>query len=424
MFPAFALSLALLNPALPDQEIALFSPEDVPHQPFVVLMDLRAAEDYSVSELRALRSRIEEERDQKIAELKQREDEWKKKLNVLRDELVGLNKLGSEDTKRSSERRSELHIEISALERVIRDESVERERTIPAAYDLQLAKLWVAEHWPRRRTEIEREIEEGAARERRHGDAEDIGYRQFVKNPEEDIAAGEQAARQMAAGGWLPFELQDHEVQTYVRQIAARLAANSDLKVPLRVTVLDSDELKAIAVPGGYLYVTSGVVRAARSESELAGVLSREIARIAARHATRSSKVTLVSKIVMPVTQLAAGIFTAGTVSPAAYYGIGYGVEGLSGLMVRMLNGTDEKFETEADQLGIQYAWKAGYDPRGFVAFLDSVAGKGENNFLRQEPRLQKRMLNAFSEIEYLPPQREAIPDVGDFESVRRRLVR
>jgi predicted Zn-dependent protease len=225
----------------------------------------------------------------------------------------------------------------------------------------------------------------------------------------------------MAASGWLPFELQDNEVQTYVRRMAARIAANSDLKVPLRVTVLDSEGLKAVAVPGGFLYVTSGVIRAARSESELAGVLSREVARIAARHAARAARGSLLSKVVVPVAQLAAGIFTAGAVThPAAYYGIGYGVEGVSNLMVRQFNGTDEKFETEADQLGIQYAWKAGYDPRGFVGFLDSISDK-TGSFLSNEPRLQERMMNAFSEIQYLPPQEE-LWDSGEFEKVRERL--
>lgn len=422
MFPLYALTLALLIPPLPDHELSSFPPEDLLHQPFALLLDLQSLEDYSPAELKALRSRIEEERDRKISELRQRENDWKKKLIVQRQELETLNKFTSEDTEAAARRRSALHVEIAALERCIHDAAIEREHTIPTRYELQLTKLWLAEHWPSRRAEIRQQIEEGDARRRRHGDAEDIGYRRIVKNPEDDIAAGEQAARQMIAGGWLPFELQDGEVQTYVRTIAARLAANSDLKVPLRVTVVDSAELKALALPGGYLYVTSGVIRAAHTESELAGVLSREVARIAARHATRSSKVSLISKLFVPVSQIATGIFTGGSMTPAAAYGLGYGIQGLNSVLQSALNATNQKFQTEADQLGIQYAWKAGYDPRGFIAFLDSISGTANNNFVSNEPPLQKRLLNSFSEIQYLPLRKESIEDTGEFDRIRSRV--
>jgi Zn-dependent protease with chaperone function len=421
VFPLYALTLALLIPPLPDQELS-FTPEDLLHQPFVILMELQKPEGYSPSDLKALRSRVEEERDRKVAELRQREDDWKKKLASNRHELEVLNKRASRDNESEAKQRADLHSEIAALERCIRDASIERERTIPAAYERKLAKLWLAEHWPARRAEVLQQIEEGQARDRRHGDAEDIGYRRLVKNPEQDVPAGDQAARQMIAGGWLPFELQDSEVQGYVRTVAARIAANSDLRVPLRVTVLDSTELKALALPGGYLYVTSGVIRAAQTESELAGVLSREVARIAARHGTRSSKMAMVSKLFVPVTQVATGIFTGGAVSPAAAYGIGAGIEGLGGVLQHAVSGTNEKFQTEADQLGIQYAWKAGYDPRGFISFLDSASETTYSSFLSDAPSLQERLLNAFTEIQYLPPQKEPAPDTGEFDRIRSRV--
>jgi beta-barrel assembly-enhancing protease len=424
VFPLYPLFLALLIPVLPDQELSVFSPEELLHQPFVFLMELQNSEAFSSSELKALRSRIEEERDGKIAELRERENDWKKKLALHRNELEGLNKLGSKDTGSVARKRADLHVEIAALERCIHDAAIERERTIPATYALQLTKLRLAERWPSRREEIQEQIEEGQARSRRHGDAEDIGYRRLVKNPEQDIPAGEQAARQMIAGGWLPFELQDNEVQSYVRTVAARIAANSDLKVPLRVTVLDSAELKALALPGGYLYVTSGVIRAAKTESELAGVLSREVARIAARHATRSSRVSMISKLFVPVAQVATGIFTGGTMSPAAAYGIGYGIEGLGGVLQHVFNGTNEKLQTEADQLGIQYAWKAGYDPRGFIGFLDSISKNGDNNFLNDEPQLHERLMNSFEEIEYLPAQKDLTSETGEFDRIRSLVMR
>ena len=416
-----AIFLALLVPGQSDDALSLISPEDLPHQPFVELLQFEKSEELSLADLKALRSRIERERDEELERARRIEEEWKQKLAADRHDLETLNKLSSTDTQQTAKRRADIHIEIAALERSIREKALEREKTIMARYELQLTKLWLAEHWPERRSEILERIGEGQARDRKHGDAEDIGYRQLVKDAEKDIETGQQAARQMVAGGWLPYELQDAEVQAYVRQIASRIAANSDLKVPLHVTVLDSAEPRAIALPGGFLYLTSGVIRSAGSESEVAGVLSREIARIAARHATRTSKMSWVSRLFVPVTQIAAGLFTAGATSPGAYYGINYGLQNAGSLVGRALNGTNEGFQAEADQLGVQYAWKAGYDPKGFVAFLDSTAGNYSNALLTDEPPLRKRLLKIFSEIQYLPQQKQPA-DSGDFDRIRQRV--
>jgi len=108
--------------------------------------------------------------------------------------------------------------------------------------------------------------------------------------------------------------------------------------------------------------------------------------------------------------------------TPAAAYGLGYGIQGLNSVLQSALNATNQKFQTEADQLGIQYAWKAGYDPRGFIAFLDSISGTANNNFVSNEPPLQKRLLNSFSEIQYLPLRKESIEDTGEFDRIRSRV--
>jgi predicted Zn-dependent protease len=249
----------------------------------------------------------------------------------------------------------------------------------------------------------------------------DIGFREIVKNPTEDVEVGKQAVRQMTAGGWLPAELQDERTQNYVRRVADRIAFYSDLKVPLHVTVVDSGDLKVTALPGGFLYVTSGVVMATHTESEFAGILSREIARIAARHAARESKHSLVSKMFLPIAQIATGFFSPG-LNQAAYYGIGYGMQGLSGVMDHMMDGAVEKYQKEADQLGVQYAWKAGFDPRGGIEFLDSLKGNAAAEFLSPTPVLKERLLSLFSEIEYLGPLPHAVGDSPEFQATRVRL--
>jgi hypothetical protein len=388
----------------------------------VELIELLDLAEYSEDALKTLRSSIERERDEKIDNSRKREKEWKGELEAARQELAALNRTSSVDTKAASARRAQLHIDIAALEQGIKEKTEEREHTIPAIYETRLTKVWLLEHWPKRRAEILHRIDEGRARDRRHGDVEDIGYRKLVKNPQKDIEVGEQAARQMVAGGWLPLELQDAEVQLYVRRLAAKIAFNSDLKVPLHVTVLDSMQPRAIALPGGFLYVTSGVLRTARTESELAGVISREIARMAAQHATRTSKRSFASKIFMPVAQIATGLFSGG-LNPGAYYGIGYGVQGLGGMMDHILTGSNEGYQKEADQLGVQYAWKAGYDPRGFVSFLDSLTSDAKTDLVGQEPPLPQRLLNLFSEIEYLRPLGPAVVNSPEFERARQRVI-
>jgi hypothetical protein len=420
----YTLAFSLLAPVTSEPEFPPGRAEMRLHEAYVELFERHYPDVYPRRELKSLRSRIEREREKAIEDAKSLEERWKKELSDARDDLEELNKASSFDAPGPAGRRAKLHIDIAALERTIQAKSKEREHTIPATFEAQLTKLWLIEHWPERREEIAHRIEQGDARKRNHGDAEDIGYRLLAKDQEKDIETGTQAARQVVAGGWLPPELQDSEIQGYVRGLGARIAAHSDLKVPLRVTVLGSTEPKVVALPGGFLYVTSGVIAAANTESEFAGVLSREIARIAARHATRSSKLKWVSRIFMPVTQIATGLFAGSGINPAASYGINYGAQGLAGLMDRVLDGTDERNQKEADQLGIQYAWKAGFDPKGFIAFLDSAARReGGESFVSSEPALPKRLLNLYSEIQYLPAQENPIVDSAEFRRIRRRVI-
>jgi len=413
VFSAYVLSAALLLPPL--------SVEELIHQPFAELFKLIAPE-YSHAEVHDLRSRLEQERDAKIQTAERLEKTWKQEIASARRVLAALNTRASADSEASALRRSGLHVEIAALERSIQESIRERDR-LGRSYDLQFTKLWIADRWPARHAEVQAEIQGGHGRDRRHGDVEDTGYRTLAKDSEKDIETGKQAVRQMQSGGWLPAELRDEDVQAFVRRVAQQIAANSDLKVPLHVTVLDSADLKAVALPGGFLYITSGVVAASQDESELAGVLSREIARIAARHAARSAKVPVISRMFLPITQIVGGIFAGGPANPAAYYGIGYGLEGLGGVVGRAFSRTNESFQIEADQLGVQYAWSAGYNPAGFIGFLDSIKGR-ENEFLTESPAVGERILKLFDEIDHLPKQMKWAPVFGDFERIRRLAAR
>jgi peptidase M48-like protein len=422
-----ALSLSLFIPLQPvDQKVNVLSLPEQVDGPYVSLLELTYPADHSRDELRSLKSIIEHDRDQQLEKARTLEKGLKEELAAAQKELQQLNESSSRDTVSMAGRRTDLHVQVAALERAIRDKEIEREHVIPDAFEIKLAKLRVVEHWPGRREEILRRIEDGHARERKHGDIDDIGYRKLVPDQQKDVALGEQAVRQMKSSGLMPWEVQDPEVQQYVRRLTARIAANSDLKVPLHVNVLDSAEINAIALPGGFLFVTSGLIVAAETEAELAGVLSREVARIAARHGARAARRSVISKIFVPAAQVATGLFTGGVSNAGAYYGITYGTQGLGMLVDKTLLDADGKYLKEADQLGIQYAWKSGFDPRGFVSFLDSLAKDKHDSRIadsfRTNPALGERVVDVFSEIQYLPSRESYTVDSAEFRKARQRL--
>src|SRR5439155_1660791 len=187
--------------------------------------------------------------------------------------------------------------------------------------------------------------------------------RKLVEGQEKDVALGEQAIRQIGSGAVRPLELQDAAVQHYVENLAGKIAAHSDLKLPLHVTLLDSAEIDCIGLPGGFLVLTSGLILASQTEAELAGVISQQIAHIAARHGTRAAKRSVISKIFVPAAEIATGLFTGGVSNAGAYYGMNYGFQGLGVVVDRALVSSNANTQREADQLGIQYAWNAGFDP-------------------------------------------------------------
>lgn len=288
--------------------------------------------------------------------------------------------------------RAGLHNIVEAAEELLRKTRMECEPGISAAFEIKLGKLRVAEDWPGRREEILRTIDKGRARKRKLGDIDDIGYRKFFDSQEKDIAFGEQAVRQMKFSGMMPDPLQDAAVQEYVRRLAGKIALNSDLKVPLHVTVIDSPEISAVALPGGFLFISSGLAGTAGTEAELAGILSHEIARIAARHGTRASKRSRISSIFVRTAHVASGLFTGGFSSAAALNGINFGFQGLDAIVDRTLMAAQGKYEKEADQLGVQYAWKAGFDPKGFVMLLDSISRQEYSktaSFFRTHPEVK-----------------------------------
>jgi predicted Zn-dependent protease len=167
------------------------------------------------------------------------------------------------------------------------------------------------------------------------------------------------------------------------------------------------------------------LLRACESEDELAGVLAREIAHIAARHGAKSSKRNLLTKALVPVAKVVTGIFIGAPVNAGTYYGLTYGFQGLESLVDHALIGSSNAAQKEADQLGIQYAWNAGFDPKGYIQFLDSLARQRDfsrsKNWFQLKPSLEKRLMDEFTEIHYLPARESRSSSSADFESALRK---
>jgi predicted Zn-dependent protease len=212
--------------------------------------------------------------------------------------------------------------------------------------------------------------------------------------------------------------LKDPVIEEYINRLGQNLVRNSDAQVPFTIKVVEDDEVNAFALPGGYFYVNTGLIMAADSESELAGVMAHEIAHVAARHATRNiTKGQIWNFASIPL------IFIGGPV--------GFAVQEAAGLAVPMgFLKFSRDAEREADLLGIEYEYKAGYDPTSFVNFFEKLKAeeKHRKNFIAKafstHPMTADRVEKAQKEIaEYLPPQPQYIVDTSEFEQIKARLA-
>ena len=402
------------------------SPAELVDKSYLDLLNLAPTIRLSAQQAEAFRKQIAREREFEKKRLEREAGQLKKQIEQGRRQLAALNKKGSRDTEEMTGERRDLHCHILRLERQLHQKQMELQRGLPVAYDNKVAKLDLVQQWPARQQEIQQTLASGRAPERRYGDAEDIGVRKISEGQEKDVKTGQDAIREMKAYGMVPPELEDKDIKAYVQRIADTVAANSDLTVPVRLTILQSVEVNAFALPGGFLFVNTGLIGKADNESELVGVIAHELAHAAARHGPRLMKRAAIANIIYSAAQVAAVIFTGGAVGIGTYYALQYGFYGLGMAMNLTLLGVSREFESEADQLGVQYAWRAGYDPRGFITFFDKMASeKGyvkSASFFRTHPAFFERIVSTFSEIEYLPKKENLRVDSTEFQQAKQRL--
>ena len=232
---------------------------------------------------------------------------------------------------------------------------------------------------------------------------------------ETEIRMGKQYAMQVEQGVKL---VQDPVVTEYVNRIGQNLVRNSDAQVPFTIKVIDSDEVNAFALPGGFFYVNSGLILAADEEAELAGVMAHEIAHVAARHGTRQMTRAQWANIgTIPL------IFIGG--------GIGYGIYEAAGLGLPLtFMKFQRNFEAEADYLGLQYMYKTGYDPQAFISFFEKVQAKEKKKpgtlakAFASHPQTPDRIEKSQQEIAtILPAKAQYVVSTSEFDDVKSRLA-
>ena len=233
---------------------------------------------------------------------------------------------------------------------------------------------------------------------------------------EREIALGKQAAQEVERSAKM---IDDPVVTEYVNRVGQNLVRNSDAKVPFTIKVIDSDEINAFALPGGFFYVNSGLILRADEEAELAGVMAHEIAHVAARHGTRqATKGQIMEWATIP-------LIVFGPVGWA-----GYGLyEGLNLAIPLGFLKFNRDAEREADYLGLQYMYKAGYDPNAFVSFFEKIEAEERRRpgsipkVFSTHPPTPERVQKAQQEIAtILPAKEEYIVSTSEFDTIKARL--
>ncbi len=253
-------------------------------------------------------------------------------------------------------------------------------------------------------------------------DPDQIGNRNVGKGVnfysiEKEIALGKQMAQQVERQAKI---INDPVIAEYVNRIGQNLVRNSDAKVPFTIKVIDSEEVNAFALPGGFFFVNSGLILKADTEAELAGVMAHEIAHVAARHGTRAATKGELAQI---------GMLAAAIAMPYGWTSLGIR-EGASMMIPIGFLTFSRANEREADHLGLQYMYKAGYDPTAFVDFFEKIETLEKRKpgsvakIFSTHPPTDDRIRASQDEIQKdLRPRPEYVVTTSEFNVVKARLA-
>jgi predicted Zn-dependent protease len=251
-------------------------------------------------------------------------------------------------------------------------------------------------------------------------DPDEIGNRDVGKGVnfysiEKEIALGKGLAQQVERESKI---IDDPVIAEYVNRVGQNLVRNSDAKVPFTIKVIDTEEVNAFALPGGFFFVNSGLILKADSEAELAGVMAHEIAHVAARHGTRQATRGEIAQLAtIPL------IFMGGWT--------GYGIQQAASVAIPIgFLSFSRGFESEADLLGLEYMYKTGYDPEAFVDFFEKIESLEKkkpgtmSKVFSTHPLTEDRIKAAQKNIQlYLKERPEYVVTTSEFNDVKARLM-
>jgi predicted Zn-dependent protease len=251
-------------------------------------------------------------------------------------------------------------------------------------------------------------------------DPDEIGNRDVGKGVnfysiEKEIALGKQMAQEVERQARI---VDDPVIAEYVNRVGQNLVRNSDAKVPFTIKVIDAEEINAFALPGGFFFVNTGIITHADNEAEMAGVMAHEIAHVAARHGTRNAtKGQIANYGTIPL------IFLGGWA--------GYGIrQGMSLLIPMSFLQFSKANESEADLLGLEYMYKAGYDPEAFVDFFEKIQSMEKkkpgtmSKLFSTHPPTADRIATSQKNIQnYLKAKPEYVVTTSEFNDVKSRWM-